>query len=33
MPGQRARIADVVVYGFAVAGLLYLGKLLVSGSF
>lgn len=33
MPGQRARIADVVVYGFAAAGLLYLGKLLVSGGF
>jgi hypothetical protein len=32
-PGQRARIADVVVYGFAAAGLLYLGKLLLSGSF
>lgn len=33
MPAQRARIADVVVYGFAAAGLLYLGKVLVSGSF
>jgi hypothetical protein len=33
MPTQRARIADVVVYGFAVAGLSYLGKLLAIGSF
>jgi hypothetical protein len=33
MPSQRARIADVVVYGFAAAGLLYLGKLLLGGSF
>ena len=33
MPAQRARVADVVVYGFAAAGLLYLGKLLLSGSF
>ena len=29
MPSQRARISDAVVYGFAVAGLLYLGQLLV----
>jgi hypothetical protein len=33
MPSQRARVADVVVYGFAAAGLLYLGKLLLGGSF
>ena len=33
MPAQRARVADVVVYGFAAAGLLYLGNLLLSGSF
>jgi hypothetical protein len=33
MPTQRARIADAVVYGFAAAGLLYLGQLLVIGSF
>jgi hypothetical protein len=33
VPSQRARIADAVVYGFAAAGLLYLGRLLVSGSF
>jgi len=33
MPSQRAHIADAVVYGFAAAGLLYLGKLLVYGSF
>jgi hypothetical protein len=33
MPLQRARIADAVVYGFAAAGLLYLGKLLAYGSF
>ncbi len=33
LPSQRARIADTVVYGFAAAGLLYLGKLLVYGSF
>ena len=33
MPAQRARIADVVVYGFAAAGLLFLGMLLVRGSF
>ena len=31
MPSQRARIADAVVYGFAAAGVLYLGQLLVSG--
>jgi len=28
-PGNRARVADAVVYGFAAAGLLYLGQLLV----
>ena len=33
MPGQRARVADVVVYGFAAAGLLYVGRLLATGSF
>lgn len=33
MPSQRARIADAVVYGFAAAGLLYLGQLLVYGGF
>ena len=33
MPSQRARIADAVVYGFAAAGLLYLGELLVYGGF
>jgi len=33
MPSQRARIADVVVYGFAAAGVLYLGQLLAIGSF
>jgi len=33
LPSQRARIADVVVYGFASAGILYLGQLLVSGGF
>lgn len=32
-PSQRARVADAVVYGFAAAGLLYLGRLIVSGSF
>ncbi len=32
MPAQRARIADAVVYGFAAAGVLYLGQLLVGGS-
>jgi hypothetical protein len=31
MPSQRARIADAVVYGFAAAGLLYLGQLVVYG--
>lgn len=31
MPAQRVRIADAVVYGFAAAGLLYLGKSLVYG--
>jgi len=29
MPSQRARVADAVVYGFAAAGLIYLGQLLV----
>jgi hypothetical protein len=29
---QRARIADAVVYGFAAAGLLYLGQMLAAGS-
>src|SRR3970282_1742470 len=29
MPVQRARIADAVVYGFAAAGLLYLGQMTV----
>ncbi len=33
MPSQRARISDAVVYGFAAAGLLYLGQLLVYGGF
>lgn len=33
MPVQRARLADVVVYGFATAGLLYLGQMLAVGSF
>ena len=33
MPSQRVRIADAVVYGFAAAGLLYLGQLLVYGGF
>jgi hypothetical protein len=33
MPVQRARIADAVVYGFAAAGLLYLGQMLAVGSF
>jgi hypothetical protein len=33
MPSQRARIADAVVYGFAAAGLIYLGQLLVYGGF
>jgi hypothetical protein len=33
LPSQRARVADVVVYGFASAGILYLGQLLVSGGF
>jgi hypothetical protein len=32
-PTQRARIADAVVYGFAAAGLLYLGKRLAYGGF
>jgi hypothetical protein len=33
MPAQRARVADAVVYGFAAAGVLYLGQLLVIGGF
>jgi len=33
MPSQRARTADAVVYGFAAAGLLYVGQLFVTGSF
>lgn len=32
-PGHRARVADVVVYGFAAAGMLYLGQMLVIGSY
>ena len=28
MPSQRGRVSDAVVYGFAAAGLLYLGQLL-----
>lgn len=28
MPAQRGRISEVVVYGFAVAGVLYLGQYL-----
>jgi hypothetical protein len=31
MPSQRARIADAVVYGFAAAGLIYLGQMLGQG--
>jgi len=31
MPTQRARVADAVVYGFAAAGVLYLGQLMVFG--
>lgn len=33
MPAQRARVADAVVYGFAAAGLIYLGQMLAGGSF
>jgi hypothetical protein len=33
MPVQRARVADAVVYGFAAAGLIYLGQTLAVGSF
>ncbi|HSG75313.1 MAG TPA: hypothetical protein VLA30_04180 [Burkholderiales bacterium] len=33
MPVQRARLADAVVYGFAAAGLLYLGQMLALGGF
>ena len=32
MPTQRARIADATVYGFAAAGLIYLGQMLAGGS-
>jgi hypothetical protein len=32
IPTQRARIADTVVYGFAAAGLIYLGQMLAEGS-
>ena len=32
MPSQRARVADAVVYGFAAAGLIYLGQMLAAGS-
>lgn len=32
MPAQRARTADAVVYGFAAAGLIYLGRMLVAGT-
>lgn len=32
MPVQRARIADAIVYGFAAAGLIYLGQMLVGGA-
>jgi len=32
MPVQRARIADAVVYGFAAAGVLYLGQMLAAWS-
>ena len=32
VPMQRARIADAVVYGFAAAGLIYLGQMLAAGS-
>lgn len=32
MPAQRARIADAVVYGFAAAGLIYLGQVLAEGA-
>jgi hypothetical protein len=28
LPAQRGRISDVVVYGFAASGLLYLGQIL-----
>ena len=31
VPSQRARIADAVVYGFAAAGLIYLGQMLGQG--
>jgi len=32
IPSQRARIADAVVYGFAAAGLIYLGQMLGQGA-
>ena len=31
MPSQRTRVADAVVYGFAAAGLIYLGQILAQG--
>ncbi len=33
MPVQRARLADGVVYGFAAAGLIYLGQMVAGGPF
>jgi hypothetical protein len=30
---QRARLADAVVYGFAAAGLIYLGQMVAGGPF
>jgi predicted cation transporter len=33
MPVQRARLADAVVYGFAAAGLIYLGQMVAGGPF
>jgi hypothetical protein len=33
MPTKRARIADAVVYGFAAGGLIFLGRMLVTGTF
>ena len=33
MPTQRTRVADAVVYGFAAAGLLFLGQMLVQGGY
>jgi hypothetical protein len=32
MPSQRTRVADAVVYGFAAAGLIYLGQMLAQGA-